>query len=217
MIPEFISIFKKELAVIGVFAILGLDASCNIKSEKQSVSNTDTGSVITEPVKEKDKLSSKKTDTLPQVKKSKIPAPVNPEEIFNLDLKEPITLSSQLINLKIDNSSHLLAQKKDMTRKTTILEVTVSYSSPPKNNYSVYVDTDKTAADKLAGFMNFYGAKEMMQIPGKYGSQIFLFDIKDEYDLKKLKDNLKLLIVNSSGTPANEIIVIKVRLETSDY
>ena len=240
MSTKFISIFQKGFAFIGLFAFLGLDVSCNNQADKQTDSNADVSLVITEKVKiidspasiktdsgvpnmeigkklQKTKNADHKTDTLPQVKKSKTPVPVNPREILNVELNVPVNLSNQLIKLNVDNKIRQQVKAMDLARRTTILEVTVSYTSPPKNNYIVYVDTDKTASNKLAGFLNFYGAKEMMQIPGKYGSQVFLFDIKEEYDLKNMDDTLKLLIVNDSGKAETEITIIKVRLDTVAY
>jgi hypothetical protein len=160
------------------------------------------------------------SDTIPPMNTGKTPVPQNKQEILSIDLNQPVILSQQPINVKIDNKIQQLIQNRkdeDFTRKATILEITVSYKTAPKNSYTAYVNTHKKDSKKIAGYMHFFGAGTILKrIPGE-GSKKFLFDISAEYNIKTLKDNLKLLIVNDSGNPANEITVKKIRIETRDY
>jgi Common central domain of tyrosinase len=160
-------------------------------------------------------------DTAPVLIKAKTPVPENRQEILSMDLNEPVRLFQHKVNIKVENKVQEMLLKKDLTRKSYILEVTVSYQTAPRHSYKVYIDTDKPDPKKFAGIMNFFGAKEMMTMDmdmhGGGNTETFLYDITDEFDIKTMKDNLRLLIVNSSGKPATEITVTKVRIETRDF
>jgi hypothetical protein len=159
-------------------------------------------------------------DDVPTLESVKISVPQNKEEIFSSDLDQPVTKVQQLINVKIQATVNESVLIKDLTRKSSILLVTVSFKTPPKSSYTVYVDTDNPNPEKQAGHMTFFGLHDMsesMHGMNMDNTKTFLFDISDEHDIKTLKDNLKLLIVNSSGKAATDIKVTKVKLETRDF
>lgn len=238
MLSTFNSIFKKGITVISLTAIIGAGANCSNDRASQSDILIDSSPGLTDSMKEKESgsgtkadsgvstittgqksetaiVSVPKPDTVPIIKKN---MPQNKKEILSLDLNIPVTLSHQPINIKIKDKIQQLVRTMDLTRKATILEVTASFKRAPGNSYTVYINTDKPSEDKIAGYMTFFGSELMIKKnPDKESSRTFLFDISKEYDLKIMKDNLKLLIVNESGNPVNEITLTKIRLETRDF
>ena len=144
----------------------------------------------------------------------------NRKEIFSLDRKDLVSKPTQMLALPVEDKVENFMETVDLSRKSTVLVVTVSYKTQPKQNYAVYIDTDKPDEKKLAGFMTFFGAKLMLTMQGMAGmesTEEFQFDISDEFDLKAMKDNVKLLIVAPNGKPASEITIKKVRVETIDF
>jgi hypothetical protein len=157
-------------------------------------------------------------DDLPPVKITKTNVPKNKKQMLSMDLVQPVSKLQQQVNVKVDNKVILENMNENFTRKATILELTVSYKTAPKSGYTVYINTDKPDPKKVAGYINFFGVEHMLKhMAGMEASKVFLFDISAEYDIKSVKDNVKLLIVNSSGKPATEITVKKIRIETRDF
>jgi hypothetical protein len=157
-------------------------------------------------------------DVLPTLESVKLTVPANKKEIFSQVLSEPVKLNQHILNLKVEKNVNETILIEDFNRKATILDIAVSYKTPPKESYIVYINTDKPDPAKIAGYINFFGAEHLMKhMHDGDATRNFLFDISKEYDIKNLKDNLKILIVNSSGKPASEITIRKVRLETRDF
>jgi Common central domain of tyrosinase/Polyphenol oxidase middle domain len=150
----------------------------------------------------------------PVVTKAKPPAPQNKTELMSMNLNESINKAQRPVLVKVDDKVRNMLESIDDTKKSYILEITVSYKTAPKDAYTVYIDTDRPDPKKKAGFMTFFGAEEMINMPGMESSQKFTYNITGEFNLNAIGDNLKLLIVNASGKPANDITISKIRIET---
>jgi hypothetical protein len=237
------SLFKQVFTTLIVLTVFYGNLSCSDYSDKQSDSKKDSLSEIVKIVNEKDKDSNlekqvkqniknitveedaleklvlkNKTDTQPKLKKPKTELPQNKMEILSLDLNQQVHSSQQLINLSINNKVQQLVQATDFTRKSIIMEISISYNTLLKNNYIVYINTDNPDLKKVAGHMTFFGLQDMSDPTMSLdGSKKFLFDITNKIDIKTLNESLKLLFVNSSGKPTNEITITKVRLEIRDF
>lgn len=148
--------------------------------------------------------------------KVKTAVPENRKEIASLVLDHPVTKAAHPVPLALANVKQNLLQGQDMSRKATIMILTVGFKQQPRFDYEVYVDTDKPDDSKLAGHLTFFGAMHMKEPAPEY-TKTFTFDITKEFDVTKLNNNFKLLIVNSMGQPANEISVKKVKIETRDF
>ena len=151
---------------------------------------------------------------------AKATVPENRKEVLSQNMKELVSKSSQMFEIKVEDRVEETMETVDLSRKSTILVVTVSYKTQPQYNYAVYINADKPDQKKLAGHMTFFGAKLMLTMHGMDGMEAteeFHFDISDEFDLKTMKDNLKLLIVNPNGKPATDITVKNIRIETIDF
>jgi hypothetical protein len=152
----------------------------------------------------------------PKLLKAEKPVAENKEVIATAKVEQVISKASHPVTMKISKTKSLLRKANDSTKKVTIMELTIGFKSQPKQDYEVYVDTDKATDAKLAGILTFFGAMHMQQ-PAKEYTKKFMFDITDEFDLSKLNDKFSLLIVNSSGQKANEITIKDVKIETRNF
>jgi hypothetical protein len=158
-------------------------------------------------------------DVLPDTAKPPATKPVvheNRTEIASIAPDHRVTKASHLVPLAFTNVQSNLLQGKDLSRKATILVLTVGFKQQPKFDYEVYVDTDKPDDSKLAGILTFFGAMHMKEPAPEY-TKTFTFDISKEFDVSKLGSDFKLLIVNAMGQPASELTIKKARIETRDF
>jgi len=61
------------------------------------------------------------------------------------------------------------------------------------------------------------GVTASRQNPAPEYTKVFFFDISRKFNIKTMKDNFRLLIVNSAGKKATDITVKKVRIETRNF
>ena len=155
-------------------------------------------------------------EQIPKIVKDERPVPENREEILSSTVEKAITEPVHKLSVNVENRVSSMLQTKDLTKKAYVLEVTVGFTRQPKNDYEVYVDTDTPDDNKLAGIMTFFGAMHM-QTPAAEYTKTFYFDITDEFDLKSMKGNLRVLIVNANGTKATDIKIKKIRIETRNF
>lgn len=144
--------------------------------------------------------------------------PERRQEILSVDLQAPVKTDKQLINIPVAptaNENISLLQKTDMSRKASIIKVTVGFAKQPKGDYDLYIDTENAKDEKLVGTLTFFGAMHMQEPAAEY-HKTFLFDISDELDIKQIKGQLKLLVVRRGGGP-NEISIRHVTVETRDF
>jgi hypothetical protein len=151
-----------------------------------------------------------------KITKAEKPVPENREEILSSKIEKPITVPVQKLSIKVENKVSKMLQQKDLSRKAYVLELTVGFTKQPRNDYEVYIDTDTPNDKKLAGIMTFFGAMHM-QTPAPEYTKTFYFDITDEFDIKTMTDNLRILIVNADGRVANDIKIKKIRIETRNF
>jgi hypothetical protein len=147
---------------------------------------------------------------------AKKPVAENRQEIFSSDQKVPIRTSKQLLTVQLPAANKVaLLKTQDLSRKVTILQVTVSFTQQPRSDYDVYIDTDKSSAAKLAGTMTFFGAMSMQKAAPEY-FKTFKFDVSDEVDAKNIAGKLNVFI-EKRGPGANEITIRNFTLETRDF
>lgn len=164
---------------------------------------------------------------LDKVQKPKAAVPENRQEVLSIDMQSPLKAKTQLFNLKIlapvVNKVETL-NALDLSKKSTILSVTVGFMKEPRSLYNVYIDTDKEDKAKLAGVIAFFGAtmnnmKGMeMHKPGSEYTKTFIFDVTDELNVKNIKEKIKIFIVKKGTRPGteSEISLKNVKLETID-